>query len=104
MTILHYFLGFPPKRSGGLTRYAIDLMYEEESLGHDVIAVYPKMILTKSKIRFKYKGSIDNVMSYEMIGSLPIPLLYGVKNPSDYMIDYDGSKPAIKNFFDRVRP
>ena len=29
MTILHYFLGFPPIRSGGLTRYAIDLMKEQ---------------------------------------------------------------------------
>lgn len=104
MTILHYFLGFPPIRSGGLTRYAIDLMKEQSVLGHNVIAVYPKMILTRSKIRFKNKGYIDNVMRYELIGALPIPLLYGIKNPSDYMIDYEGSKPTIKNFFDRVRP
>ena len=26
MKILHYFLGFPPYRSGGLTKYAFDLM------------------------------------------------------------------------------
>lgn len=104
MTILHYFLGFLPMRSGGLTRYAIDLMYEEKALGHDIIAIYPRMNLTKCKIRFKYKGSEDNVMRYELIGALPIPLLYGVKHPNDYMIECEGSKPTIKNFFDRVRP
>lgn len=41
MKILHYILGFPPMRGGGLTRYVVDLMHAEKELGHDVYAMYP---------------------------------------------------------------
>lgn len=104
MTILHYFLGFPPMRSGGLTRYSVDLMKEQRTLGHEIVAVYPKMCLQNSKIRFNSKGYNDGIERFEMEGSLPIPLLYGVKNPSEFMANYEESKPAIKNFFESVRP
>lgn len=106
MIIIHYFLGFPPMRSGGLTRYAIDLMKEQHALGHSVIAIYPKMNLQKQKnsIVFTYKGTNANITMYEMKGALPVPLLYGVNNPDDYMPNYEESKPTIANFFESVRP
>ena len=41
MRILHYTLGFFPYRSGGLTRYAKDLMVSQRRFGYDVAAFYP---------------------------------------------------------------
>ena len=32
MRVLHYTLGFPPYRSGGLTKYALDLMLANKLL------------------------------------------------------------------------
>ena len=41
MHILHYTLGFSPYRSGGLVKYAKDLMQTQIKLGHLVVALYP---------------------------------------------------------------
>ena len=41
MRILHYTVGFSPYRSGGLTRYAKDLMVSQRRFGYDVAAFYP---------------------------------------------------------------
>lgn len=52
MRVLHYTLGFPPYRSGGLTKYALDLMLAEQALGLDVCALYPGSIsFVKSNVR-----------------------------------------------------
>lgn len=37
MHILHYTLGFQPYRSGGLVRYAADLMQMQASMGHKIL-------------------------------------------------------------------
>ena len=44
MRILHYFLGFPPYRTGGLTKYAFDLMQAQVEDDHIVIALGPGQI------------------------------------------------------------
>ena len=36
MRILHYSLGFPPYRRGGLTKYCLDLMAAQEMQGNVV--------------------------------------------------------------------
>ena len=36
MRILHYALGFPPYRSGGLTKWCVDLMIQQAKEGHCV--------------------------------------------------------------------
>ena len=41
MRILHYFLGFPPYRSGGLTKFAYDLMVSQAKNNDDVFALWP---------------------------------------------------------------
>jgi len=41
MRILHYFLGFPPYRTGGMTRFANDLMNTQKKEGNEVIAIWP---------------------------------------------------------------
>ena len=41
MRILHYILGLPPVRNGGLIKYALDLANEQAGLGHEVCLLMP---------------------------------------------------------------
>ena len=50
MNIIHYCFGLPPYASGGLTKYAIDLFYEE-SKNHNVFIMLPYKY--KKELRFK---------------------------------------------------
>ena len=54
MKILHYFLGFPPYRSGGLTKFAYDLMNAQVSDGNEVAALWPGT-MTKIGVNPKIK-------------------------------------------------
>ncbi|PWX16366.1 hypothetical protein CYK66_07125 [Clostridium perfringens] len=58
MNILHYSLGLPPYRSGGLTKYTIDLMEEQINQGENVSLLFPgKIKLVNSKVNIKkYKN------------------------------------------------
>lgn len=88
MRILHYGLGYPPNRSGGLVYYTIDLMKEQVSQGHEVGYLYPgKTDLLNKNVRIKkHKPENTGIISYELINSLPLPLFGGIKNPVDFMI------------------
>ena len=63
MVIMHYFLGFPPYRSGGLTRYCMDLMETQKNKGDKVIALWPGQISFISKEI--QKGNIDAILKYK---------------------------------------
>ena len=41
MRILHYGLGFPPYRTGGMTKFCMDIMAEQRNIGHDVALLWP---------------------------------------------------------------
>lgn len=77
MNIIHYCFGLPPYASGGLTKYAIDLFYEE-SKNHNVFIMLPYKY--KKELRFKIKGK--KILFYS---SLPCSLTYGVKEPDDFI-------------------
>jgi len=87
MRILHYGLGYPPNRSGGLVYYTIDLMTEQVNQGHKVGYLYPsKVRLFNKKVYIKkQRNKIKNVTSFELINSLPLPLFGGIKTPTDFM-------------------
>ncbi len=51
MKVLHYALGFPPYRSGGLTKFCVDLMIQQKKEGHTVAMLWPgQMRVIKKKI------------------------------------------------------
>ncbi len=93
MKILHYSLGFPPYRSGGLTKYCIDLMWEQSRKGHQVTMMWPgKMNLTGHFVRFKRSKNTQKINrepvtfeSIEMINPLPVPLDEGILDVDKYM-------------------
>ena len=79
MRILHYFLGFPPYRSGGLTKYCNDLMFAQAQCGDTVAAMWPgQMGLIDRKVRVRYRGQVGTISSYELINPLPISLDEGI--------------------------
>lgn len=81
MHILHYTLGFSPYRSGGLVKYAKDLMQAQIKLGHLVVALYPGgTSLLKKSCHVHCDKTYDGIRSFEMTNPLPVPLMYGVKD------------------------
>ena len=49
MKILHYSLGFPPYRSGGMTTFCINLIEEQCKQGHIVSMMWPGVYSLKNK-------------------------------------------------------
>ncbi|HAT4298910.1 glycosyltransferase [Clostridium perfringens] len=95
MKILHYSLGLPPFRTGGMTRYCLDLMSEQIKKGYDVSFIYPGVLRNKKKtVKVKSHGRIkvNNFYinkCYEIINPLPIPLLDGIKDIKLFQISKD---------------
>lgn len=93
MKILHYSLGFPPYRSGGLTKYCIDLMLAQKQKGHEVAMMWPgAMGFSGHFVRFKkekkavsFHGKKAVIDSFEVINPLPVPLDEGILETEQFM-------------------
>ncbi|MFG6495386.1 glycosyltransferase [Fictibacillus sp. UD] len=104
MKILHYSLGLPPYRTGGLTKYSIDLMISQVEAGHSVNLLYPGQInpvIKKTKI--KSNDSSNGISIFELINPLPVPLLGGITNPSIFMEKLK-EQNAYHNFLSKLQP
>lgn len=105
MNILHYSLGFPPFRRGGMTQYCLDLMLEQVKAGHQVSLLWPGRLydLTqKSKVNEKQKYKLQNDLyctSYELLNPLPIPLMDGIQDPATYLVKKE--KTVYIEFFQK---
>ena len=90
MKILHYTLGLPPYRSGGLTTYSYDLMIEQLKHNDDVYLLFPgRLRFINKEASIKYYGMISGVSVYELINPLPVPLMDGVNNGPEYRKEVD---------------
>ncbi len=103
MRILHYFLGFPPYRTGGLTKYAFDLMETQAEQGETVAALWPgQMRLFHSDIFVKKRRNIGQIENYELINPLPVPLDEGIVQQKSFT--KAGEKMVYRNFLSKLRP
>ncbi|MDX8420033.1 glycosyltransferase [Stecheria sp. CLA-KB-P133] len=90
MKILHYALGFPPYRTGGLTKFCMDLMLEQIKEGHEVSLLWPgKVKLVDRKIRIKRNRPVNGINSYEVINPTPISYDEGIINVEEFMKEGD---------------
>lgn len=97
MNILHYSLGLPPYRTGGLTKYSFDLMKEQAKNGDNVYLLFPGRIsLINKKTKIKYYKNQDGIRTYEIVNPLPVPLLNGISDPKSFMKICD--KEVFKRF------
>ena len=105
MRILHYTLGFPPYRSGGLTRYAKDLMISQNSLGHEVSTLYPSSSnILKKKCSVRFESNKDGIDVYEMLNPLPVPLYYGIKSPKEMIDESNLNEKSYMAMLEKVNP
>ena len=102
MKILHYTLGFQPQRTGGLVKYAEDLMLEQIAQGHQVTALYPGNIRLLSKKVGIMKVSSRKFECYEMLNSLRLALFGGISNPTAFLTSCD--KNVYRTFLEEVQP
>lgn len=105
MRILHYGLGFPPYRTGGLIKYTLDLM-DEQSKQDEVFYLYPgKLNCLKKNAYIKKslgKHTDYRIETYELVNSLPLPLVGGISDPKKFMVPVKIS--VYIDFLDRIKP
>jgi len=103
MKILHYFLGFPPYRSGGLTKYAFDLMTAQVKDEHEVLAMWPGQIYSYfAEPKIKERKPLEGIRNLELINPLPVSLDEGI-------VDFDAFTKSCDihiyiTFLDREKP
>lgn len=103
MNILHYALGFPPYRSGGLTKFVIDLIKQQLSEGENASLLWPgeiKIIDTKTHIY--YRGVDNGIKSYEVINPTPVSYDEGISNTNPFL--YEGDLATYEIFLDNLKP
>ncbi len=105
MHILHYTLGFSSYRSGGLVKYANDLMQAQMKLGHLVVALYPggTSLLEKS-CHVHWDKTYDGIRSFEMTNPLPVSLMYGVKDTESATNSQNLDTYSFECLLDDVKP
>lgn len=103
MRILHYALGFPPYRTGGLTKYCMDLLLIQKEQGHEVGMLWPGQInFYNNKTSVRQTKYSDGILSFELINPLPVALDEGIKNISAFM--KKGDIELYKNFLKTYNP
>ena len=103
MKILHYSLGFPPYRSGGLTKFSMDLMREQISEGHEVSLMWPgEMKLVSNNVSIKKGAPVDDIDSYEVINPLPVSYDEGISDFDAFTAE--GDITVYEQFLDELKP
>ena len=86
MKILFYTLGFPPYRSGGLTKYSFDLSNGLSKLGHEIYILWPGEINRFKKFGINTKQETNTgIFNCEIINPLPVALDEGIRDISLFM-------------------
>lgn len=107
MKILHYALGFPPYRSGGLTKLCVDLMVQQAVEGHTVAMLWPgqmgfinkKTVIRKQKnVRLKEQS----IQSFEIVNPLPVPFDEGIADIAEFTKDV--GKRVYEELLDKFQP
>lgn len=105
MRILHYTLGLPPYRSGGLTKYSQDLMVSQQQNGHEVFLLFPGSINYKyPKTNIHFSKIWNRINVYEINNPMPVPLLYGIKEPKSFINNVNVDIIDFIKFIDIVSP
>lgn len=107
MRILHYSLGFPPFRTGGLTKFCMDLMKEQAKEGNEVALLWPGKLChgnKKTEVRKKDAEKVGEFIigSFEVINPLPVSYDEGINN-IDVFTD-EGEEGVYRNYLTSYMP
>ena len=96
MKILHYALGFPPYRSGGLTKFCVDLMVQQAKEGHIIAMLWPGQMGFVNKRHKDVKLENESIQSFEVVNPLPISFDEGITDIAAF------TKNAEKKVYERL--
>lgn len=105
MRILHYMLGIPPVRGGGLVKYAHDLMMEQQNSGEEVILLIPGSVNRKRRNEnhiVEMRRWECRIQQYEIKNALPIAMANGVQDIEWFTAM--GNYEVYENFLCAKRP
>lgn len=87
MKIIHYIFGLPPVRTGGLPKYALDLMGEQARMGHEVSMLVPGPIMSgePKDVSIKKWKKQNGIPCYRILNPIYIPNAYGINQPKAFM-------------------
>ena len=103
MNILHYSLGFPPYRSGGLTKFCLDLAKQQIAEGHTVGMLWPgEMRLGSHGTIIKKSGSIARIQSYEVVNPTPVSYDEGITEIEAFLDP--GEEAVYLHFLKELKP
>ena len=103
MIILHYSLGFPPYRTGGLTKFCMDLMKEQVKEGDQVSLLWPGEIqLFGKRTKIKKNRSVDGIASFEVINPTPVSYDEGIVDIPAFT--NEGDLKVYEQFLQFVHP
>lgn len=99
MHIVHYSLGFPPYRRGGMTEYCIDLALQQVK-ENKVYLLWPGQINSyKKDVIIRRHSSFKKINSFELINPLPVPLVNGIGLNGIEYYSSPKSETVFINFF-----
>jgi len=101
--ILHYSLGFPPYRTGGLTKFCMDLMKQQLIEGHHVSLLWPgEMKILDKKTKIRYTGIVSGIKSFELKNPNPVSYDEGIRNIQNFV--ERGEIQCYENFLKEMSP
>lgn len=105
LRILHFALGLPPYRAGGMTRYVQDLMRVQVAAGsHTVSLLYPGAHGFRAT-RILKRDPHDNVAVFELSNPPVVPLLSGISDPARIIRQADAvPESEIEALLTELRP
>jgi len=103
MKILHYSLGLPPYRTGGLAKYSIDLINSQLQANHEVFLLFPGHFNITKKTLIRLESEIQELKVFEIVNPLPISLLGGIGDPIRFMKSVY-PKDIYHSFLSNVKP
>lgn len=105
MRILHYSLGFPPYRSGGMTKFCMDLMREQYKDGHTVALMWPGQMGANGKelsVHDRGPDKLSGIHSFEVINPLPVSYDEGIADFQAFM--KDGGSQVFEEMLEGYQP
>lgn len=83
--VMHYSLGLPPYRTGGMTKFCTDLIQREREMGYRVSLLWPGRIKTTSKrTKIREQKKLHGIENFEIYNPLPVSLNAGINRVDEY--------------------
>ncbi|WP_379244517.1 glycosyltransferase [Paenibacillus sp. GCM10028914] len=99
---MHVSLGLPPLRTGGLTKYSMDLMLTQQRMDQEISLLYPGHYTLQRNLHIQKNDSFHDIEVYEIVNPLPVSLLGGVKKPEEFM--KLGNREPYERLLYKVKP